>query len=182
MDWSKLFTSIPFWTTFISEFFVAVIQLVFLGMIGGWFSRRYSKMQKNREIKIDLIRELARIHSKFLSIRYEYNTLFLTWGKEEVKSVARDFNEEELKNLKWRYYEEICDLLGDYQGMKSLLVEFFPKEKDQVNFLHTKYEQWRISIREGKPIFQNIDGTIDAALDDIRGKYRTMMVGMRMEV
>jgi len=160
----------------------SIIQLVVLGIIGGWISWFYSKLQKDREIKINLIKEATRIQGKFLSLRYEFNTLHVKWNNNKIKKIAQGFEEEDLVKLKWKYYEEACELIGEFQGIKSLLIEFFPKEEEQVNFLHTKYQDWRRKIRDDVPVFQNIDGETLQTLNAIKLRFKKMIVGMRKEI
>jgi len=170
------------WNELIVTGIKSIIQLIVLGIAGGWISRFYSTLQKNREIKINLIKEVARIQGQFLAIRYEFNTFHLNWGKDEIKKIAREIEDEELKKLKWKYYEEACNLIGEYQGIKSLLIEFFPEEENQVNYLHTKYQDWRRSVRDDKPIFQNADGKTHQTLNEIKSNFKRMIVGMRKEI
>lgn len=160
----------------------SIIQLIILGIIGGWISRFYSTLQKNREIKINLIKEVARIQGKFLSLRYEFNTLHVKWNSEKIKKIAQGFDDDELKKIKWQYYEEVCELIGEYQGIKSLLIEFFPKEDKEINFLHTKYQNWRRKIREDQPVFQSIDGKTHQTLNEIKSRFKKMIVGMRKAI
>jgi len=169
-------------TELMIELIKVILQLILLGIIGGWFSWLYTKWQKNREIKINLIKELSEIQGKFLTIRYKFNAFHINWEKGGIMKIAEAIKDKELVQLKWKYYEEACDLIGKYQGIKPLLIEFFPKEKQHVNYLHEKYQDWRRHIREDKPIFQSIDGKTDKTLNEIKSIFKKMIGGMRKKI
>ena len=169
-------------TELMVEVIKVILQLILLGIVGGWISWLYTKWQKNREIKVNLIRELSEIQGNFLTIRYKFNTFHVNWGKDKIMKVAEGIKDKELEQLKWKYYEEVCDLIGKYQGMKPLLIEFFPKEKQNINYLHEKYQDWRRHVREDKPIFQSIGGKTDKTLNEIKSNFQKMISEMRKNI
>jgi len=165
---------------FYNEILKVTIQLFILGILGGGITWFYAKIQKNRDIRIKLIQEFARIQGDFLTIRYEFNTFYLKRGTDEIMPII--INLPELETLKWQKYEKACSLLGEFQSIKPLLVEFYPSCLDNINFVHSKYQDWRRQMRNDKPILQDIEGNSSGELKKLKVAYYETIILMRQKI
>lgn len=50
------------------------LQLILIGGVGGAVSWFYSRIQKQRELRISLLREFAALQGRFVSLRFRFNT------------------------------------------------------------------------------------------------------------
>ncbi len=165
-----------------SELIKLLFQLVILGILGGAVSWYYSKVQKNREIKIQLIKEFSEIQGNFLKLRFEYNTFHLTWKNKDIMKVAQQLTTEQIIQLKWEKYETACGLLGDFQSIKPLLIEFFPKTENKLHEMHETFQEWRRRIREDNPIFQTKEGKTHEKFKHHRKQYSNVISLMRKKI
>jgi hypothetical protein len=156
---------------FASELLGLVPQLLVLGVLGGAISWLYSKQQKERELKIASLREFASIHGKFISLRYRYNSFHIEWENSRGKD-SHALSSEEMRLERWKNFEEACNLIGEFQGLKPLLVEQFPESTEQINQLHQFYQQWRRRTGGNTPILQNVNGTNEPQYKELTEVYK----------
>jgi len=158
------------------------LQLGIIGVLGGAVSWFYSKIQKSREFRYELVKELAKTQGGFLALRYEYNTFHLTWNSNQIMQVAKNLDVESINKLKWEKYERACELLGDYQSIKPLLIQFYPNLESDFNQMHQTYQEWRRRIREGSPIYQTKVGKTDNQLKQHKDVYNYVISTMRRKI
>lgn len=166
----------------IIEIIKLFIQLIVIGILGGAVSWMYSKIQKNRELRIQLIKELTKIQGDFLQLRYEYNTFHITWNNDCIERVALEMSIDEIIKLKWIKYEKSCALLGEFQSIKPLLIEFFPDVENELNEMHQSFQEWRRRIREDKPVFQTNEGKSDERFKEHKTLYNHVISKLKMRI
>lgn len=158
-----------------------LLQLLFIGILGGAVSWFYSKLQKAREMRIQIIREFSELHGQFIALRYEYNSFHIKWkGKRSADHHPLDDNQANIE--KWKCYQRACSLIGRFQGLKPLLVENFHKCTDDIEFIFAKYQDWRRHIGGDKPILQHKDGKNEDGYNDLRHRYNRVVKCMRRRI
>ena len=160
----------------------AIMQLLIIGLVGGWISRQFTRRQKRKEIQLKLIQDLTRIQGAFWSLRFRFNTLHIHRQPGQLAPVTDVLSTEQIQAQKWASYEEACHLIGEYQGLKPLISEYFPDQQDQAGKLHQHYQTWRRSIRGDRPILQEDSGQSDPILQEIRILFDQMIKGMRKKL
>ncbi|MEM9984057.1 MAG: hypothetical protein AAF804_03090 [Bacteroidota bacterium] len=160
----------------------AIMQLLVIGLVGGWISRQFTRRQKRKEIQLKLIQDLTRIQGAFWSLRFRFNTLHLHRQPGQLAPITDSLSTEQIQAQKWASYEEACHLIGEYQGVKPLISEYFPDQQAQAGQLHQHYQTWRRSIRSDHPILQTDSGQSDPALQEIRSLFELMMQKMRKKL
>lgn len=163
------------------ELYKVLLQVTMLGVLGGGISWYYSRLQKNREMRMSLVKEFARIHGQLLALRYRYNSFHIKWpGKSKDNSHV--LNEGQILVEKWRSFEGACDLVGEYNGIKPLLVSQFSNVNESINQLHEHYQQWRRNIGNDEPILQDKAGKNSKEFEELKRKYQLAIVSMRQKI
>lgn len=152
-------------------------QLVVLTLIGGLISRYYAQTQKRRQIRKNVLEQFAAIHGAFISLRFKYNSLYITWEKNRGVGThpLRELPEQK-EAERWRFYQEACDLIGRFQALKPLLIAFFPKYTGPINELHQYYQTWRRAMGRGEPVLQESDGASTDNYRKMRDTYLDILV------
>lgn len=165
----------------LNEIIKFFLQLIIISILGGAVSWFYSKQQKNREMRTQILREFSEIHGQFIALRYEYNSFHVKWqGKRSV--VYRLLNDSQVDTEKWGCYQRACSLIGKFQGLKPLLHENFQECADDIEFIFSKYQDWRRRIRVDKPILQHFDGKNEEGYNDLRYRYSQAVKCMRKKI
>lgn len=168
-------------STLLEEILKSIVQLVLLGVLGGAISWFYSRLQKNWELKIQILRDFTSLHGKFISLRYEFNSFYIKWsGKRSAR--FHHLTEEEIRLEKWEFFRQSCSLIGEIQGLRPMIVESFPKTAEDINYLFGKYQDWRRCIGGDKPILQEANGQNDESYDEIRNRFNRVVKEMRRRI
>ena len=146
-----------------------LLQFIVIVVAGGHISRYYSKLQKEKEIKQQIVREFSEIFGHFIALRFKANVHLYRSAENEPR--YKLVNEEELKQIILNIYNESCDLLGRYQALKPLIHINFSIRDEEIDALHQKYHHWRRSLRQNKPIYQSYDKVNDSNYESLRNKY-----------
>ncbi len=158
-----------------------VLQLLVLGVLGGGVTWFYTRLQKNKELRLRVLREFALLHGKFIALRYEFNSFHVQHhGKRSPK--FHPLKEDEIRVERWKYFQQACRLIGEFQSMKSLIVETFPETADNIHFLFSKYQDWRRLIQANKPILQSLDGRNKKSYNELRERYNQIIRQMRKKI
>jgi hypothetical protein len=153
--------------TLVYDIFKLVLQLVFLSILGGLITKYYSNLQKKKELKKKLLSEFTSLHGKFISLRFKNNSFHIKWSeKTGIASHPLKHDEKEKELERWKFYQEACDLLGEYEAIKHIMIATFPQITNQIHDLQTYYQDWRRMSGKNEPIMQNENG-------DNTDKYRT---------
>ena len=163
------------------ELLKLLLQFLLLGIIGGTITRYYSRLQKNRDARTSLLKEFALIHGKFISLRYQYNSFHLEWNEHESQT-NHPLTKEEIRLKRWDYYEEACNLIGEFQGIKPLLFSHFPLNKERFNKLHQGYQQWRRRIIKDKPVLQKENGENEKEFKELKDEYLWAATHMKSQI
>lgn len=157
------------------------MQLIILGIAGGGISWFYTRMQKRRELRRDLLRDFSSLYGRFLSLRYRFNSFHIEWSNNRSPE-NHPLNENERRQEMWKHFEEACALIGEFQGLKPLLTSQYPEMADHVTFIYSKYQDWRRRIAAGKPILQEIDGRSEDSFKELRDRYGLVIRNMRKKL
>lgn len=168
-------------STLTTELLKTTFQLLLLGVVGGGVTFVYSKLQKNRELKISTLQKLAELHGRFLALRYEYNSFFLQWRGRENTAKQR-LIEEDVEKQKWLCYTRACQLVGEFQSLNPLVAVLFPGHEQQLDELYNTYQEWRRQSGANSPIFQDIDGKSAEQFKSLRGKYSALVKALQRQV
>ena len=164
-----------------TELLKITFQLLLLGVIGGGVSFVYSKLQKNRELKISTLQQLAGLHGRFLALRYEYNAFFLEWKGRESTAKKR-LGGEDIERQKWDCYTRACQLVGEFQSLKPLVGVLFPGHEQQLDELYNTYQEWRRQSGADSPIFQETNGKSADQFKALREKYGALIKALQQQV
>ncbi len=164
-----------------TELLKTTFQLLLLGVVGGGVSFLYSKLQKNRELKITTLQQLAGLHGRFLALRYEYNAFFLEWRGRESTAKKR-LTEDEIEKQKWACYARACQLVGEFQSLKPLVGVLFPGHEEQLDELYNVYQEWRRQSGANSPIFQETNGKSAEQFKSLREKYGALIKALQRQV
>lgn len=160
------------------EFGRLLLQLVVLGILGGAITWFYARLQQHRDIRRDLLREFSALYGRFLSLRYRFNSFYVEWsGSRNPEN--HPLTEDERRRERWKHYEEACELLGQFHGVRPLLTSQYPDLSDDVNSIYQKFQDWRRSIGAGKPILQELDGKSKDAFKELREIYARVLSTIR---
>ncbi len=162
----------------ISDCILLLLQLIILGVVGGGVSWFYTRLQKRRELRRDLLKDFSSLYGRFLSLRYRFNSFHIEWSGTRSPE-NHPLTEEERRQERWRHFEEACALIGEFQGLRPLLTSQYPEMSDHVNFIYSKYQDWRRRIGAGKPILQEIDGRSEDSFKELRDRYGFVIRNMR---
>ncbi|NQT27849.1 hypothetical protein HQ585_21000 [candidate division KSB1 bacterium] len=66
--------------------------------------------------------------------------------------------------------------------LRPLLTSQYPEMADHVNFIYSKYQDWRRRIGAGKPILQEIDGRSEESFKELRDRYGLVIRNMRKKL
>ena len=165
----------------IDETVKALLQLVVLGVIGGAVAWFFSQLQNKKELKLSTLREFAELHGQFMALRYEFNSFYIQW-KGQRGADFHPLTEEEQRIEKWKYYKQACHLLGEFQSLRPIIVEVFPQTKEDIDYLFTKYQDWRRRTGSGKPILQELDGKNEESYNELRNHYNQAVKHMRKAI
>ena len=158
-----------------------VLQLIVLGVFGGGVTWFYTRLQRNQDLRLRVLREFALLHGKFIALRYEFNSFYVRHhGKRSPQ--FHPLNESEIRVERWKYFQQACRLIGEFQGMRPLIVETFPETADDIHFLFSKYQDWRRLIQADKPILQSPDGRNEEAYNELRERYSRVIKQMRRKI
>jgi hypothetical protein len=168
-------------TIFLLEIIKLLFQLLILGVLGGAVTWYYSKIQKNREMRILIVKEFASLHGRFISLRFQANSFYVERrdGRGPSTHVLSD---EERRVEKWKQYEYACSLMGEFVGLKPLILTYFPQSKVEIEFLHSKYQDWRRLIGRGQPILQQEDGKNEESYNKLKDAYNDIIGKMRVKI
>lgn len=159
----------------------AFIQLFVLSAVGGFLSNRLARWLKDREMRIALIRDFAKMHGSFLSIRYQYNAMFLDYaGRRETFENRVD--PSHFGQMKNGLFEKVCDLIGEFNGIRPLIETLFIGGERFIPQFHQFYQAWRREIASDRPIYQSPDGESDRAFKDMRTVYSEFIVHLKNQV
>lgn len=156
------------------------LQLLILGIAGGAVSWYYSKIQKRKELQLQLVREFAQLHGKMLALRFEYNSFHV--HKQSQLSRHPKLSEEAVMSEKWKHYQKACELLGVFYGMKPLLIQFFPKAMEPIEMIHAKYQDWRRRIGADRPVLQELSGKNEEGYEALKISYREAIAIMHNKI
>ncbi len=155
-----------------------IAQLLVLGVAGGAVAWLYSRRQRNRDLRLSTIRELAGLHGRFIALRFRANSFHIEWRGRPTHPL----NEDEARLARWDLYQEACNLIGEFHGLKPMLIELFPDTVEDVDFLHQRYQDWRRQLGANKPVLQDLDGKSHENYRTLREKYARVMSAMRKRV
>jgi len=163
------------------ELVKSLLQLIVIGVFGGAVAWFYSRLQKNWELKIRVLRKFSEIHGRFIALRYEFNSFYIQWkGKRSAK--FHPLSEDEMRVERWKYFQQACALIGEIQGLQSVMTEVFPATAEDIGFLFSKYQDWRRRIQADRPILQNINGKNEEAYNELRHRYKSVIRHMRKKL
>ncbi len=171
----------PTTPTIFADIIRLFLQLIFLGVVGGGVSWFYTRLQKTRELRRDILKEFSSLYGRFLSLRYRFNSFHIKWSNNRSPA-NHPLNENERKQEKWKHYEEACSLIGEFQGLRPLIVSQLPEMSDDMNFIYSKYQDWRRRIGADKPILQELDGKSEDSFKELRDLYSTVIRYMRKKL
>lgn len=158
-----------------------ILQLIILGVFGGGVTWFYTSLQKHRELRRNLLRDFSSLYGRFLSLRYRFNSFHIEWsGARDIDN--HPLTEEECRLERWKHYEEACALLGEFQGIRPVLTSQYPELTNEVNFIYSKYQDWRRRIGANKPILQEIDGKSEESYQELRHRYSYVVDKMRKKL
>jgi hypothetical protein len=153
------------------------MQFVVIVVAGGYVSKYYSSIQKEKEAKQSIIHEFSEIFGEFIALRFKVNVhLYKHEDNEPHYCMVTD---EELKKIIFDSYNESCNLLGRYQAIKPLIHINFSIKDEEIDLLHNKYHRWRRSLREGKPIYQSEQKVNDGEYKVLRSTYFNILKQMK---
>jgi len=155
-----------------------VLQLIILGIVGGAVTWFYSRLQKNRDLRRDLLKELASLHGRFIALRYRFNSFYVEWSGSRSPD-NHPLKEDERRLQRWKHYEEACSLIGEFQALRPLLSAQYPDLSDDFNFIYQKYQDWRRRIGAGRPILQELDAKSEDAFHELRDRYGKLASDIR---
>ena len=165
----------------IDEAIKTLLELFILGVFGGAVAWLFSRLQKNREIKLQVFKDFSRIHGSFIALRYEYNSFFIE-RRGPRSAEFHPLEDEEIRLEKWIYFQKSCELIGEIQAIKPLIVDMFPDTKEDMEFVFAKYQDWRRRTNGGKPILQQIDGKSEDAYKELRRRYSRIIKQMQKKI
>ena len=155
-----------------------LLQLIILGVVGGGVTWFYTHLQKRRELRRDLLRDFSSLYGRFLSLRYRFNSFHIEWsGSRNPEN--HPLAEDERRLERWKHYEEACGLIGEFQGIRPLLTSQYPELADELNFIYSKYQDWRRRIGAGRPVLQEADGKSEDAFKELRDRCGHVIYEMR---
>jgi len=157
------------------------LQLMVLGLLGGAITWFYSRLQKYHELRLRILKEFATLHGQFIALRYEFNSFYIEWHSKR-SARFHPLTQDEIRIERWHYFQRACRLIGEFHGLKPVIIEVFPETADDVHFLFSKYQDWRRCIQAGKPILQEIDGRNTQAYNELRERYSRVVRRMRKKV
>lgn len=159
----------------------ALIQLLVLGILGGGVAWLYARFQRNRELRLQVLREFASLHGRFLSLRFQFNSFYIDWP-DQRRTDFRPLTDDEVRKEKWRCYQEACHLLGEFQGIKPLIISNFPQVSDSIALIHAKYHDWRRRTGGDRPILQKKNGENERGYVELRSVYDKAIREMRQTI
>jgi hypothetical protein len=164
-----------------ADFLKLLLQLLLLGVVGGGVSWYYSKIQKQRELRISLLKDFASLHGRFLSLRFRFNSFHIEW-KGTRSPANHPLTEDEKRKVRWAHFEEACALLGEFYGIKPLLQSHFQEIHDEFELMHGIYQQWRRKIGGDQPVLQDASGKSSDQFKQLRTTYQTAIQRMRRQI
>lgn len=154
-----------------------LMQFVVIVVAGGYVSKYYSSIQKEKEAKQSIIHEFSEIFGQFIALRFKVNVHL--YKHEDNEPHYRMVTDEELKKIIFDSYNESCDLLGRYQAIKPLIHINFNIKDEEIDLLHNKYHRWRRSVRESKPVYQSEKKVNDGEYKALRSTYFNILKQMK---
>ena len=168
-------------TIVIDELVKDLLQLGVLGLLGGAVTWFYAKLQMRHDLRFRVLREFAALHGKFIALRYEFNSFYVQ-QRSKRSAQFHPLTKDEIRLERWHYFQRACQLIGEFQGLKPVIIESFPKTADDVYFLFSKYQDWRRCIQADRPILQETNGKNEQAYDELRKRYGRVIRRMRSKV
>jgi len=165
----------------LSDLIKLTLQLILIGVAGGAVSWFYSRIQKQRELKISLLKEFAALQGRFVSLRFRFNSFHVEWKGARNKE-NHPLNEEEIRKERWAHFQEACEMLGEFYSIKPLLVSQFNNVTEEIELLHQGYQQWRRQIGGNFPVLQRKEGKSDEQYKQIRETYQRVIQKMRNQI
>jgi len=153
------------------------MQFIVIVVAGGYVSKYYSGIQKEKEEKQEIVREFSEIFGHFIALRFKVNVHLYT--HEDNNPHYNLVSTDDVRKIIFSSYNESCDLLGRYQALKPLIhINFNIKDKE-IDLLHNKYHRWRRSLRESKPIYQSEKKVNDGEYKVLRSTYFKILKQMK---
>lgn len=156
-------------------------QLLVLGVFGGAVTWFYARLQRNRDLRLQLLRDFASLHGRFVALRYRANSFYVQWS-EDRSPTTHPLSDEERRLERWKLYEETCELIGEFIGLQPIVLATFPTTTEDVNTLHRTYQEWRRTLGANRPILQNTDGKSEDAYHLLRDAYARVVRQMRSSI
>lgn len=155
-----------------SKILEITLQFILLVVAGGYVTKLYTKSQRDKEVRQNIIQEFSAIFSQFVALRFKANVHLLKDGDSQRYSlVKKNQIPAEILNC---YYES-CELLGRYQALKPLIHLNFKVNDSDLDELHQYYQSWRRSLREINPVYQSDNPDEDTKYQKLRTTYHKIV-------
>lgn len=153
-----------------------VLQFVLLVVAGGYVTKLYTKSQRDKDVRQNIIQEFSAIFSQFVALRFKANVHLL---KDEERYRYSLVKKTQIPAEILNCYYESCELLGRYQALKPLIHLNFKIDDSDLHSLHQHYQSWRRSFREINPVYQADSPENDAEYQKLRTTYHTILGTMK---
>lgn len=160
----------------VEKFVEISFQFVLLIVAGGYVTKLYTKSQKDKDVRQNIVKEFSEIFSKFVALRFKANVHLL---KDDGVFRYTLVSKNEISGVILECYNESCELLGRYQALKPLIHLNFKVDDVELDALHQFYQTWRRSLREINPVYQSDCPNNDAEYKQMRAVYHKMLGAMR---
>ena len=97
----------------LSDLIKLTLQLILIGVAGGAVSWFYSSIQKQRELRISLLKEFAALQGRFVSLRFRFNSFHVEWKGARNKE-NHPLNEEEIRKERWAHFKKRVKCLESF--------------------------------------------------------------------
>ena len=158
------------------EIIEIIIQFILLVVAGGYITQRFTKAQRDKEARQNIIQEFSAIFSQFIALRFKAN-VHLLQDDDCYRYSLLEATQIRVEILKC--YNESCELLGRYQAIKPLIQINFNIDDEEIDTLHQFYQTWRRSLRESKPVYQSDCPDNDAEYKKLRTTYHKIIGAMK---
>ncbi|MBD0402290.1 hypothetical protein IC221_12855 [Flammeovirga sp. EKP202] len=139
---------------------------------------------KKKELKKRLLSDFSKLHGKFISLRYRNNSFYVrghhNTGVAETHPLL--INEVQISQEKWSLYQEACDLLGEYEALKNMMVLTFPKVKKEIVNLFVFYQEWKRMIGKDTLIMQTETGENTEKYKTTKDLYRDIILHVKDDI
>jgi hypothetical protein len=83
---------------------------------------------------------------------------------------------------RWKYFQKACSLVGEFYGLKPLIIANFPETTEDIEFLQSKYQDWRRLVQADRPILQDVNGQSEEAYRELRERYNQVVRNMLRKI